>query len=229
LITDSESASITRTFAIGDLHGEITSLRQLLARMQPTLDDTLIFLGDYVDRGEDSVAICEELLRLQEQETAGTGPRIIALRGNHDDAWLEVWTGHGYSKAPVIPSGCAVWEEYRDLPPASIERFLVTTSLTYDDECGFYYHAGIAPRLPPQEAGAEVWKWGTGGFHTSSPCYSKPIVFEHYEVVKSLVTPQRICMYTAGYRTGVLTAIYMESREMIQVKRAQKYSRMGSE
>ncbi len=42
-----------RTFAIGDLHVAIILLRRLLDKIQPTAQDTLVFLGDYVDRGEE--------------------------------------------------------------------------------------------------------------------------------------------------------------------------------
>lgn len=229
-MTDSVDAVTSRTFAIGDLHGEITLprqlLRQLLAHIQPTAGDILIFLGDYVDRGEDSVATCEELSRLQGQGASATGPRIIALRGNHDDAWLEVWTGNGYRKRPAIPGARAIGKQYRGLPPASIGRFLETTKLTYEDEHGFSCHAGIAPGLAPQEAGSEVWHWGAGDFLTSTLRYPKSIVFGHYEVDEPLITPQRICLDTAGYRTGALTAMWMETRKVIQVRRMECTVRM---
>jgi serine/threonine protein phosphatase 1 len=47
---DEQTASAT--YAIGDLHGEVTLLRQLLEQLAPRSQDTLVFLGDYLDRGE---------------------------------------------------------------------------------------------------------------------------------------------------------------------------------
>ncbi len=44
------------TYAIGDLHGEVTLLKRLLALLSFRTEDTLVFLGDYLDRGEDSIA-----------------------------------------------------------------------------------------------------------------------------------------------------------------------------
>jgi len=79
--TQSPTARATahdRTFAIGDLHGEVTLLRRLLAAIQPQPTDTLIFLGDYVDRGEDSVATVEELEALRART------QVVAIQGNHD-------------------------------------------------------------------------------------------------------------------------------------------------
>src|SRR5215469_1771425 len=85
------------TYAIGDLHGEVTLLRQLLALLPFREEDTLVFLGDYLDRGEDSVAT---ILALQELKRSH--PHCIFLRGNHEDAWLACWDGASFSHAPDI-------------------------------------------------------------------------------------------------------------------------------
>src|SRR5690606_16724538 len=74
-----------RTFVIGDVHGERTLLDALLASL-PFIapDDSLVFLGDYIDRGPDSRGVVEILRRLPEK-TAG---KVVLLRGNHEDALL---------------------------------------------------------------------------------------------------------------------------------------------
>lgn len=53
------------TYAIGDIHGEVTLLRRLLALLPFREEDTLVFLGDYLDRGEDSVATILALRELK--------------------------------------------------------------------------------------------------------------------------------------------------------------------
>jgi serine/threonine protein phosphatase 1 len=68
------------TYAIGDLHGEVTLLWRLLEHVAPGSDDTLIFLGDYLDRGEDAPATIETLAQLT------TSCHCIFRRGNHDEA-----------------------------------------------------------------------------------------------------------------------------------------------
>ncbi len=47
----------TSTFAIGDLHGEVTPLTRLIQRLAPRLEDTLIFLSDYLDSGENAIGL----------------------------------------------------------------------------------------------------------------------------------------------------------------------------
>ena len=72
-----------RTLAIGDIHGCLTALDLLLARVEVRPDDRLIALGDYVDRGPDSRGVLDRVIKLHE-----TG-QLIALRGNHD-AMMQV-------------------------------------------------------------------------------------------------------------------------------------------
>lgn len=72
-----------RTFAIGDIHGELGHLRKLMAKL-PRLDtqDTLVFLGDYIDRGPHSKQVVEYVRYLPKMIQT----KVIALRGNHEDA-----------------------------------------------------------------------------------------------------------------------------------------------
>ena len=53
-----------RTIAIGDIHGEIDHLNKLLDKLKPQNDDTFIFLGDYIDCGENSKAVINKLIEL---------------------------------------------------------------------------------------------------------------------------------------------------------------------
>ncbi|HUY75521.1 MAG TPA: metallophosphoesterase [Ktedonobacterales bacterium] len=220
--TQSPTARATahdRTFAIGDLHGEVTLLRRLLAAIQPQPTDTLIFLGDYVDRGEDSVATVEELEALRART------QVVAIQGNHDAAWLEVWTGHGYRHRPAIPGARAIWEQYRGLLPVSIGRFLETTVLTYEDEEAYYSHAGAHPGRPFWQTPASELLWGPPGFwHERDDQgrrvdWGKPVVCGHYEVEEPVVTPIRICLDTAAYRTGVLSALELATPTLYSVRR----------
>lgn len=87
-----------RKLAIGDLHGGLKGLVQLLERIDLTPEDQLIFLGDYVDGWSDSANTITYLIELARQNSC------IFIRGNHDDLahkWLETgelnqkWLQHG--------------------------------------------------------------------------------------------------------------------------------------
>lgn len=72
-----------RTIAIGDIHGCSAALRALVASIEPTAEDTLVTLGDYVDRGPDSRGVLDEMLALEKR------CRVVPLLGNHELMMLE--------------------------------------------------------------------------------------------------------------------------------------------
>lgn len=86
-----------RTFAIGDIHGGLRALHQVMERAQVSTNDKLIFLGDYVDGWSESPQVLDFLMQLQSTH------ECIFIRGNHDDLlleWLrgkdnELWHQHG--------------------------------------------------------------------------------------------------------------------------------------
>ena len=80
-----------RTLAIGDIHGGLRALQQVLVRASVTPDDLLVFLGDYVDGWSESPEVIEFLMQLR------TTHRCVLLRGNHDTmllGWLQNGTEH---------------------------------------------------------------------------------------------------------------------------------------
>ncbi|PZF71646.1 metallophosphoesterase [Taibaiella soli] len=72
------------TFVIGDIHGGLKALQQLMDRMQPKENDVLVFLGDYVDGWSEAAMLIDYLMYLD------TAYRCIFIKGNHD-AWCEEW------------------------------------------------------------------------------------------------------------------------------------------
>lgn len=156
-----------RTFAIGDIHGETSHLFRLLGSF-PELDasDTLVFLGDYIDRGPQSAQVVRFLRELPGQIAA----KVVALRGNHEDAWLRV-IDRGWDEFVTPPrNGClAALRSYTGgpvpeederpqpheheglcsgsfFPEADVEWFR-SLPYWYEDEHAIYVHAGL-PRGP---------------------------------------------------------------------------------
>ncbi len=87
-----------RTFVIGDIHGGLRALEQVLERANVSVEDQLIFLGDYVDGWSQAPEVISFLIQLK------TTHDCIFIRGNHDDLcyrWLkygesnDVWLFHG--------------------------------------------------------------------------------------------------------------------------------------
>lgn len=77
-----------RTLVIGDIHGGLRAVHQILERANVTQNDTLIFLGDYVDGWSESPQVLDFLLELK------TTNDCIFIRGNHDELLLDWLTGN---------------------------------------------------------------------------------------------------------------------------------------
>ena len=73
------------TYAIGDIHGNLVALDSLLTQIEPELKsgDTVVFLGDYIDRGPSSKECIERILQLR----ADAPCPVIGLMGNHEQ-WM---------------------------------------------------------------------------------------------------------------------------------------------
>jgi serine/threonine protein phosphatase 1 len=73
------------TYAIGDIHGNLDALDALVLQIEPELHtrDTVVFLGDYIDRGPNSKGCIQRILRLKAEAPC----RIIGLLGNHEQ-WM---------------------------------------------------------------------------------------------------------------------------------------------
>jgi serine/threonine protein phosphatase 1 len=73
------------TVAIGDIHGNLSALEDLLAKVMPTMGqgDVLVFLGDFIDRGPDTRGCLERIVRLKEKAKCA----VVTLLGNHED-WM---------------------------------------------------------------------------------------------------------------------------------------------
>lgn len=155
---------VGRTFAIGDIHGDLRALDRLLARLPAlTAQDTLVFLGDYIDRGPDARGVIARVQELQRDCPA----KVVALRGNHEDKWIECW--HEPDLGFLLPrvNGClstfrsfaggATLDDDDSLTPGELERLARVSSwmprevvewmeslpLWYEDEHALYVHAGL--------------------------------------------------------------------------------------
>jgi calcineurin-like phosphoesterase family protein len=167
------------TFAIGDVHGNYRALADLVSQIERVAspEDTIVFLGDYIDRGRQSKDCIERILSLSKSSAA----RVIALMGNHEE-WL-LQTADDYSRHswvfmgafPTIESysraaAAAIHDEIMRLGPRLILekvrlpyegffqampaehlrffRDLKTFHRTPDAVCA---HAGLDPAMGPVE------------------------------------------------------------------------------
>src|SRR5262245_34382276 len=96
-----------RVIAIGDAHGCLAALRKLIECIGPQSDDTLVMLGDCVDRGPDSRGVIDEMLELREKF------RLVPILGNHEEMMLNFIDGRPQPDDWLQCGGAATIESYR--------------------------------------------------------------------------------------------------------------------
>ena len=107
-----------RTFAIGDIHGGLKALVQVLNEIEVRDEDQLIFMGDYVDGWSESAQVIQFLIELSESITC------TFIKGNHD-VWCETWLRTGeVNPTWYMHGGKETMESYEGFSETEKQRHL---------------------------------------------------------------------------------------------------------
>jgi serine/threonine protein phosphatase 1 len=224
-----------RTFVIGDIHGCPDEVACLLDAIQPASGDTVVFLGDYVDRGPSPRAVIDRLLRLRHE-----GPQCVFLKGNHEDMFLA-FLGRGglYGEAFLFNGGEATLRSYGlagrsgqitadQLPPDHLE-FLLSLQLHHRQADFLCVHAGISPARSLEEQEAEDLLWIRDEFISSPHPFPFTVLFGH--------TPQREVLMELPYKVGLdtglvywnkLSCLELREKRLYQIRRGERAVRSRS-
>jgi serine/threonine protein phosphatase 1 len=216
-----------RTIAIGDVHGCRLALAALLDAIRPTPEDTLVTLGDYIDRGPDSRGVLDLLIGLEQR------CRLVPLLGNHEEMLLLGQSNPDVLKGWLSCGGVEAVRSYGWVPngprrglaewiPRPHWEFLARCLAYHETETHFFVHAGYVPELPLPEQPAEALRWRVTDPRTARPHQSgKTAVVGH--------TPQRsghildlgflVCIDTNCHRGGWLTALEVRTGQVWQASR----------
>ena len=201
-----------RYLAIGDIHGCRTALEALLRVAAPTADDTIITLGDYVDRGPDSAGVLDLVLEL-----AGSH-ELVPLRGNHEimmldalarQSWHNTWMQAGgretlQSYAPD-PSRDGTFE---DIPDTHLDFLANQLEPYFECDSHFFVHANADPRMPLNMQADPHLYWRR--YRDPDPhCSGKTMVCGHTTQLTGLPVSNghSICIDTWPYGEGWLTCL----------------------
>jgi serine/threonine protein phosphatase 1 len=197
------------TVAIGDIHGNLRELEDLLAKVVPTLrpSDTLVFLGDYIDVGPDSRGCLELIIQLKRDR----GFTVVTLLGNHEEwmlkarrdptshSWLLGMDSFTTIASYSVEAAAAIRREAERLGPRLIlEKVPLPYGLFFDsmsaehlrffDDLVPYYrsenlicvHGGVDTEGRSLVKGdLEVLLWGAEGFPESYRGRD-PVVYGHW-------------------------------------------------
>ena len=195
-----------RIIGITDIHGELGKLESLLEKLDLTPDDTIVFMGDYIDRGKNSKGVIDKIISLSDF------CKCVYLKGSHEYAYLNARKGDEYYKYLFWNyGGVQTVESY-----GSFENiynvhgeFLESLLPYYETEDYFFIHAGLRPNIPLEEQQEEDFFYIRSEFYSHKTNFPKKIIFGHTEFDEPQVQADKICIDTGcgKYPNAVLTAI----------------------
>jgi serine/threonine protein phosphatase 1 len=199
------------TYAIGDVHGRLDLLKDLLSQIITHASGRsckLVFLSDYIDRGPDSAGVIELVRRFQQRWPDG----VICLKGNHEAMLLEVvrepavtswWLSNG-GDATLASFGVS---DPADMP-ADVLSWMAGLATLYEDEHRYFVHAGLHPSRSLSKQDDEIKLWIRDEFLLVDYDFGKYVVHGHTpsETGSPEVRPYRTNLDTGAVFGGPLTA-----------------------
>ncbi len=171
-------------YFIGDIHGYADKLMSLFKVLKDVIteDDTIIFLGDYIDRGRYSYEVIEYLLAISKKYST------IFLMGNHEDMLLKYLSGNDYNNIFMYNGGRTTEKSYRrncgkfELPYAHHD-FFHNLIYYYEGEDFIAVHAGLNPDIEDLEAqDRRELIWIRDKFYSAGRFWPKTVIFGHTPV-----------------------------------------------
>lgn len=223
-----------RAYAVGDIHGRLDLLNGILERIEqdcasrPRRKTFIIFLGDLIDRGEDSAGVVERL-RTYKPDFA----QPLFLAGNHEEVLLRIlhgdkgvlssWLTFGGTEClrsyRIDPAPLKMMEEgaalrlIRSRFPEEHRRFIESFADTFRFGDYLFVHAGIRPGVAIEEQDRADLLWIREPFLNDSKEHGCIVVHGHTIVEAVEEKRNRIGIDTGAYQTGVLTALAIEDDE----------------
>ena len=196
-----------RQFAIGDIHGCLTALQVLERELAFGDDDTVVTLGDYVDRGPDSRGVIEFLLGLSKR------CRLVALRGNHEIMMLRARDDRSSLLNWIACGGDSTLDSYgaagfQDVPQSDW-NFIAGTVRYYETEDDFFVHANVRPDLPLEDQSDYNLFWEHLGEAVSPHVSGRRMICGHTRQTSGLPLDlgHAVCIDTNACGGGWLTCL----------------------
>jgi len=224
-------------FVVGDIHGCDALLSHLLTKIRDETTHqtpTIVFVGDYVDRGEESAKVLRRLFDMCRE----TENQIICLAGNHEEMLLQFldnptkygarWLRFGglQTMASFGIRGVSSGTTGSDLETACVAlreemgenliAWLKGLPLFWQNGNVAVVHAGADPALPISEQDSHNLKWGHKAFLQRSRNDGVWVIHGHTIVKKANSENGRIALDTGAYATGRLTAAHISSDGLLR-------------
>ncbi len=204
-------------YAIGDIHGRFDLLEMLLAELDPAR--RLVFVGDYIDRGENSAQVLRHLHALCQQSDG----QIVCLKGNHEDMLLNfldnpadaapIWLRNGGDQT-LAAFGIAVDETDPDSVADALRQAMGQPLIDWITELPLHWttgnvtavHAALDPAISVEDQSERVCLWGHPRFRQRPRRDGQWVVHGHTIMTQPTVAQGIISVDTGAFATNQLTA-----------------------
>ena len=213
-----QTDSTVRMIAVGDIHGCAHALERLLAAIELTPQDTIVFLGDYMDRGPNSKRVLEIVIELSEQF------QVIPLLGNHEIMMLDavkesvtrdLWLQFGGQQTIESYGG-----DFANIPVEHLD-FMRQCLPFYETEDHLFVHANYLPGSPLADQEDQIRYWThLSDFQPGPHKSGKRVIVGHTPQTHGSILDfgHLVCIDTYCFGGGNLTAFDVFTNEIWQAK-----------
>ena len=209
-----------RVFAVGDIHGCLDKLVLLMGKIDIDFKkDTLVFIGDYIDRGSQSKEVVDYLMDLARGKDS-----VIFLKGNHEymlqgyldgtDTMFFLTNGGEATIRSYLQSGLR--DEVEPIPPDHL-GFFDSLRLYYETADYIFVHAGLKAQVPLEKQNEWDILWIREEFIYSDFDFGRQVVFGHTAFQKPLVLANKIGIDTGAVYGNKLTCVELPAQRFFSV------------
>lgn len=206
-----------RTIAVGDIHGCSIALAALIQAIDLQSHDTIVTLGDYVDRGLDSKGVLDQLIALSSR------CHLVPILGNHDEMMLHARDSDSDFEDWMTIGGDATLDSFCSTGTlshilAEHFQFLEQCVSYFETDTHFFVHANYKPDLPLDQMDDHTLRWLSLRDSVPGPhCSGRIALLGHTPQPDVLDLGHLICIDTDCCNAGWLTAIDVASCQLWQV------------
>ncbi len=209
-----------KIFVVGDIHGCFNKLCALMDQIPINMGrDQLLFIGDYIDRGQDSIEVVDYLIDLKKR-----APGTIFLMGNHEDMLQNYLDGKDRFTY-LLNSGQQTLDAYLNrqsrsqdfpVPPEHLD-FFRSLHLYYQTDDYIFVHAGLREKVPLEAQDKMDLLWIRDEFIYSDYDFGKRVIFGHTPFKEPLVQSNKIGIDTGAVYGNRLSCLQLPEIDFFSV------------
>ncbi len=215
---------VERILAVGDIHGCYLKLTKLMEKIKLNSEkDILVFLGDYIDRGDQSKEVVDYLIELKKQ-----WPSTVFLLGNHEQMLQEFLGGENINPF-LVNGGKKTLDSYfgdnrlvssqdpRTIFPSNHLEFFNSLSPYFEWEDYIFVHAGLREGISLENQELFDLLWIREEFYFSKYDFGKTVIFGHTPFQKPFIYQNKIGIDTGAAYGNKLTCIELPAMKFISI------------